>query len=128
MLLLKSRLPPSRTAERALLDHAWPGNVRELKHLLERACVLADGPVLTPELLFGDGFANTEFAPAATLGDHMARRERDYILRALGFRWVRPFEYWPLRWLAALGYFFVARNRILVSKVLFKNEDGSSVF
>ena len=51
-----------------------------------------------------------------------------YILRALGFRWVRPFEYRPLRWLAALGYFFVARNRILVSKVLFKNEDGSSVF
>jgi hypothetical protein len=41
---------------------------------------------------------------------------------------VRPFEFWPLRWLAALGYFLVARNRILVSKVLFKNEDGSSVF
>ena len=77
-------LAPS--AERALLDHAWPGNVRELKHLLERACVLADGPVLTPELLFGDGVANTEFAPAATLGDHMARRERDYILRALDSR------------------------------------------
>lgn len=51
-----------------------------------------------------------------------------YILRQLGFRWVIPFTVAPLRWLAALGYWFVARNRILVSKVLFKNEDGSSVF
>ncbi len=27
----------------------WPGNVRELKHAVERAVVLADGPVLLPE-------------------------------------------------------------------------------
>jgi len=73
-------------AERVMLDYAWPGNVRELKHLLERACVLADGPLLTPELLFGNGAANNDLAPAATLGDHLAGHERDYILRALDAR------------------------------------------
>jgi transcriptional regulator with PAS, ATPase and Fis domain len=26
--------------------HAWPGNVRELQNVIERACVLADGPTL----------------------------------------------------------------------------------
>jgi two-component system response regulator AtoC len=26
--------------------HAWPGNVRELQNVIERACVLADGPAL----------------------------------------------------------------------------------
>jgi DNA-binding NtrC family response regulator len=73
-------------AERALLDYPWPGNVRELKHLLERACVLAEGPLLTPELLFDGGESSTETAPAATLGDHLALHERDYILRALDAR------------------------------------------
>ncbi len=76
----------SPAAERALLDYAWPGNIRELKHLLERACVLAEGPLLTPELLFGDAAADSEVFPAATLGYHMAQRERAYILRALDAR------------------------------------------
>jgi two-component system response regulator AtoC len=30
----------------ALRAHRWPGNVRELEHALERAVVLADGPVI----------------------------------------------------------------------------------
>jgi two-component system response regulator AtoC len=33
----------------ALQAHRWPGNVRELKHALERAVVLAEGPVIQPE-------------------------------------------------------------------------------
>ena len=80
----------SPATERALLDYVWPGNVHELKHLLERACVLADGPLLTPELLFGgDGgnsATNSDSTPAATLGDHLALHERQYILRALDAR------------------------------------------
>ena len=68
-------------AERALLDHTWPGNVRELKHLLERARVLATGPVLTPESLFGDTAPSKP--PMGTLGDYLAGHERDYILRVL---------------------------------------------
>ena len=75
------RLVLAPKAERALLDHTWPGNVRELKHLLERARVLATGPVLTPESLFGDTAPSKP--PVGTLSDYLAGHERDYILRAL---------------------------------------------
>ena len=34
-------------AERALMTRAWLGNVRELRNVLERACMLAEGVVLT---------------------------------------------------------------------------------
>lgn len=34
-----------------LTSHRWPGNVRELEHTIERAVVLAQGPVLTMELV-----------------------------------------------------------------------------
>jgi two-component system, NtrC family, response regulator AtoC len=33
----------------ALAGHRWPGNVRELQHAMERAVVLAEGPVLREE-------------------------------------------------------------------------------
>ncbi|HVC44347.1 MAG TPA: sigma-54 dependent transcriptional regulator [Candidatus Binataceae bacterium] len=34
----------------ALLEaHAWPGNVRELQNVVERACALADGDLITPD-------------------------------------------------------------------------------
>ncbi|MCP3101134.1 sigma-54 dependent transcriptional regulator [Myxococcus sp. K15C18031901] len=41
----------SPEAMAALSAHPWPGNVRELENALERAVILADGPVITPELL-----------------------------------------------------------------------------
>jgi two-component system, NtrC family, response regulator AtoC len=34
-----------------LKGYAWPGNVRELRNMLERTVLLADGPVLTPDML-----------------------------------------------------------------------------
>jgi two-component system response regulator AtoC len=39
----------SDEAREALLAHRWPGNVRELEHALERAVVLADGPLIREE-------------------------------------------------------------------------------
>lgn len=36
----------SPEAMRALLAHDWPGNVRELEHVIERAAVLSQGPVV----------------------------------------------------------------------------------
>jgi DNA-binding NtrC family response regulator len=36
----------SPEAAAALAGHPWPGNVRELEHVIERAVVLAEGPLL----------------------------------------------------------------------------------
>jgi len=72
-------------AERALLDHPWPGNIRELKHALERACVLSEGRVLSPDAVF-DRTARTEAQSAkdiSVLGDYLAQSERHFILDML---------------------------------------------
>lgn len=37
----------SDQAAEKLLHYPWPGNVRELKHVMERACVLCDGPSIS---------------------------------------------------------------------------------
>ena len=34
-----------------LMDHDWPGNVRELENAVERAVVLAAGPMIGPDTL-----------------------------------------------------------------------------
>ena len=44
-----NRLTPSAVA--ALSHYAWPGNVRELAHVIERAVLLSDQPLIGPELL-----------------------------------------------------------------------------
>ncbi|HZO99160.1 MAG TPA: sigma-54 dependent transcriptional regulator [Terriglobia bacterium] len=41
----------SPEALKILMDYSWPGNVRELENAVERAVVLASGPVLGPDLL-----------------------------------------------------------------------------
>ncbi len=46
--------PPSgisREARRMLTEHHWPGNVRELRNILERAAILCDGGLITPDHL-----------------------------------------------------------------------------
>ncbi|MHB8763112.1 MAG: sigma-54-dependent transcriptional regulator [Deferrisomatales bacterium] len=35
----------------AMAAHPWPGNVRELKNAIRRACILAEGPRITADLL-----------------------------------------------------------------------------
>jgi DNA-binding NtrC family response regulator len=35
----------------ALLAHPWPGNIRELRNAMRRACILATGNQITPDLL-----------------------------------------------------------------------------
>ncbi len=37
----------SDQAMELLANYSWPGNVRELRHMIERACVLCDGPTLS---------------------------------------------------------------------------------
>jgi two-component system response regulator AtoC len=75
-------------ARDALLGHRWPGNVRELEHALERAVVLADGPLIHEQDL-----PDTVRAPAhppaagdaAPLGDLSVKRAT----RALEERLIR---------------------------------------
>lgn len=73
----------SPSAERALLAHDWPGNVRELQHVLERARVLSDGPLINPDMLFENQLAAPAQSPGDTLGDYLAQHEKEYIHRAL---------------------------------------------
>ncbi|MFO0691588.1 MAG: sigma 54-interacting transcriptional regulator, partial [Myxococcota bacterium] len=80
-----------------LRDYAWPGNVRELSNVIERAVVLARGPVLEigPELVQAEVLARTapaaiEVAPVAANGatdrgalDTLEDVQRQHILAAL---------------------------------------------
>ena len=76
----------SPQAESALLRHGWPGNVRELEHAIERACILARGPVIQPWDLFQEDAsreASVGAEPDATLGAYLRECERDFIVRVL---------------------------------------------
>ena len=70
-----------------LMSYSWPGNVRELRNVLERACVLARGPVLEVDGLIEDSQGNCSASPpreVTTLED----AEREAIRRALdATRW-----------------------------------------
>lgn len=75
----RRRLDP-RT-EQALLNYSWPGNVRELKHAVERACILAHGPLLGVEAFFDTGQEDRQSAqPLSTsLAEYLMACERDYL-------------------------------------------------
>jgi DNA-binding NtrC family response regulator len=47
----KSVVHVAPEAMRKLMDYRWPGNVRELENVMERAVVLANGPVIGIDLL-----------------------------------------------------------------------------
>jgi transcriptional regulator with GAF, ATPase, and Fis domain len=85
-----------------LKAHKWPGNVRQLENVLERAVVVAEGPVITVEdlpveMMTTPGISGTVMAPAMAnaepeggaltgiLGERRqrARREREQLVRAL---------------------------------------------
>jgi transcriptional regulator with GAF, ATPase, and Fis domain len=61
-----------------LCGYHWPGNVRELQNVIERACVLATGPVLEVGSLTGSGELSQ--APEILTLENM---ERVHIRRAL---------------------------------------------
>jgi DNA-binding NtrC family response regulator len=84
----------STAAESLLVSAPWPGNVRELKNVIERACLVADGPLITDREVAASlpppQRRLAAAAPAAVgtsfVGDDphpLAAVEREHILRAL---------------------------------------------
>jgi two-component system response regulator FlrC len=82
---------PALSAEAAhiLLTHAWPGNVRELDNVMQRALILANGPVIQAENIHIEGAS--EVAPgtppsvpaSGALSESVSAAERDLIMDAL---------------------------------------------
>ncbi len=73
-----------------LESYEWPGNVRELENVIQRAIVMAQGEIITPETLpaplrSGRTAATHEEAAGSNLGlkKAVAGLERELILRAL---------------------------------------------
>ena len=81
-------------AERVLFQARWDGNIRELKNVIERACMLSDGNLVSDRELAGAfGPEVHAAAPRARTADHSARGaappaqldeiEREHILDVL---------------------------------------------
>jgi two-component system, NtrC family, response regulator HydG len=70
-------------AERLLQNAAWPGNIRELSHVIERACILSDGLILSER----DLAAAMSIVPPAEGADDdpnlMANAQRGHVERVL---------------------------------------------
>jgi transcriptional regulator with PAS, ATPase and Fis domain len=64
----------------ALAEHSWPGNVRELRNAVERAMILATGPVLSIEVPRAIGADST---PAPRVA---ARDQVEQVLHETGWR------------------------------------------
>ena len=71
----------SKDSLAALKRHAWPGNVRELRNVIERAVIVAKGPILVIETL---GLRNTDPPARLNLADVEREHIRDVLNRA---RW-----------------------------------------
>jgi formate hydrogenlyase transcriptional activator len=63
---------------KALSSYTWPGNVRELEHMIERAVIVSQGPVLTVEEL-NQPAPDQASSPPRTLAD----AERAHIIETL---------------------------------------------
>ena len=57
-------------------DARWDGNVRELKNVIERACMLADGTLLSERELAGAFGPEAQARSAGRAGDWPPRRGR----------------------------------------------------
>jgi formate hydrogenlyase transcriptional activator len=65
---------------KALASYDWPGNVRELEHMIERAVIVSQGPVLTIEELDQPAQDDRAGTSPRTLAD----AERTHIIETLG--------------------------------------------
>jgi formate hydrogenlyase transcriptional activator len=69
-----------------LVTYAWPGNVRELRNVVERAMIMAEGPVLQVEIPTADAAEAVPTSPPA-----VGRSEVLKVLRDCGWRIRGPY-------------------------------------
>lgn len=62
-----------------LIAYSWPGNIRELRNVIERAMILAQGPVLHVKL----GHKPVQLDPGKAMDGTLDQAERAHIVRAL---------------------------------------------
>jgi DNA-binding NtrC family response regulator len=62
-----------------LINYSWPGNVRELRHVMERGCILCDGPNLLVEHLSEELVKTARRSPGA--GTTQLDRKNGELLR-----------------------------------------------
>jgi two-component system, NtrC family, response regulator AlgB len=79
----RPQLQFSQAAEAVIASYRWPGNVRELRNAIERATVLSQGEVITPEclpdVLFQPSSATTSTSSSTSLDEI----EREHVMRVL---------------------------------------------
>ena len=73
----------SREAHERLLAHSWPGNVRELRNAVERALILSDGEMITPEHLPAPPETPPEAEAAPRESLDLETTERELVEQAL---------------------------------------------
>ena len=79
----------SPAAEQILMSGAWLGNVRELRNVLERACMVVEGNVLTERDVDGvmpavrEARGAVHAAPVPSVAQDLEQVERDHIARVL---------------------------------------------
>jgi predicted ATPase/transcriptional regulator with GAF, ATPase, and Fis domain len=67
-----------------LQEYAWPGNVRELQNVLERAAILAEGPIVNLESTLASGESKRADVTSRTLRvDNLDDVQRQHIVRVL---------------------------------------------
>jgi DNA-binding NtrC family response regulator len=65
----KPGLKLSSQALKKLTKHHWPGNIRELQHTLEKAVIMADSPILSPDDFIFKNTSSHNGSEIATLED-----------------------------------------------------------
>ncbi|MBC9909046.1 sigma-54 interaction domain-containing protein [Chitinophaga varians] len=64
----------------AMMNYHWPGNIRELQHLVERAVIIGNAPVIYVELPPPENARDTDSSPPIT---SLAEAERQLIIRVM---------------------------------------------